>query len=91
MQFMDLNNKDYIEIEQAHEIMLKFDFKDFDINDILKETMTSLLKNASPKVHRYRFEKSPFVKMALAFYTNGGVNVVKEMLFYGDDVDEDEE
>ena len=66
--------------------MSEFDGKDgIDLIQLLKETMASLLKNASPKVYKHRFTSEMFVRIALAFYMDGGSSVIKEMLFCGDD------
>ena len=66
--------------------MSEFQDKDqIDVIDLLKETMTTLLYNASPKVYIHRFDQEIFVKIALAFYINGGVSIVKEFLYCGDE------
>jgi len=89
--FKAKDSNEQVQIDKVHEIMSAFDGKDgIDLIQLLKETMASLLKNASPKVYKHRFTSEMFVRIALAFYMDGGSSCIKEMLFCGDDEAEKE-
>lgn len=89
--FKDKDTDEQVQIDKVHEIMSAFDgIAGIDLIQLLKETMASLLKNASPKVYKHRFTSEMFVRIALAFYADGGSSAIKEMLFCGDDEAEKE-
>ena len=55
--FQNVKSNEEIGIDMVHKILLDFDKKmEIDVKDLLKETVAALLRNASPRVYRHRFD-----------------------------------